>query len=343
MKVDKLVRKNVKKLQPYSSAREEFQGEANTWLDANENPFETGYNRYPDPFQSELKKEIAQWKGIATDRIFLGNGSDEVIDLLIRAFCEPGKNEVLIMPPTYGMYEVCAAINNVKTIQVPLKKDFIIDVKKVLAKVKSRKVKLTFICSPNNPTGNAIDKDTIQAICKAANGLVVVDEAYIDFAPDKSMLGSLEKWPNLVILQTFSKAWGLAGVRLGMAFTNPQVVEVLNKIKPPYNVNVITQRIALENLQQRETRQAMVKELISERENLVSALGKLKMVKTVYPSDANFLLIKFNDARKVYAALLKQGIVVRDRTKAVPYTLRITVGTPQENSKLLTALKALDN
>ena len=342
MEITKLVRKNIRNLVPYSTARSEFQGEASIWLDANESPYETGFNRYPDPNQTDLKREISQWKGISMDHIFLGNGSDEAIDLLFRAFCEPKRSETLIFPPTYGMYEVCAAINNVKVTRVPLTNDFTIPVKRAVSKVKGRRVKLTFICSPNNPTGNLIPKAQILELCKKARGIVVVDEAYIDFSIDQSVLDEVNNTKNLVVLQTFSKAWGLAGARLGVAYADPQIVGVLNSIKPPYNVNTLTQNLALENLAQRETKKAMVKALVEERDNLKKQLNQLKQVKKVYPSDANFLLVEFSDARKTYRQLLERGIVTRDRSGVIPFTLRITVGTAAENKKLIAALQELD-
>ncbi|RMF61887.1 MAG: histidinol-phosphate transaminase [Calditrichaeota bacterium] len=342
-----LLRPNIRDLQAYSSARQEHAGEEGIFLDANENALGSAaresLNRYPDPLQKKLKEEIARLKAVSAQQIFLGNGSDEAIDLLLRAFCEPGKDRILIMPPTYGMYEVCAAINDVKVQRVLLRPDFEIDVASVLEALEPR-TKLLFICSPNNPTGNVFQPDGIERLLRQFQGLTVLDEAYIDFAPDKSWLPRLSRWPNLVVLQTFSKAWGLADVRLGMAFAQPGIIEVLNKIKHPYNVNGVTQRLALQALANHRGKTRMVGEIIQERDRLQKGLAALDLVDRVYPSDANFLLVKMHDAASVFRRLLQKKIVVRNRSDQplCGDCLRITVGTPEENRRLLHALKEID-
>ncbi len=344
--LQKLVRPNILKLKPYSSARNEYSGSDGIFLDANENSMGSTVseklNRYPDPLQQKLKGRIAEIKSVRPEQIFLGNGSDEAIDLLIRAFCEPGREAILIMPPTYGMYEVCAAVNNVPVRKVLLQPDFQIDVGKVLSTVDSN-LKLIFICSPNNPTGNAFRPEAIERILKNFGGITVLDEAYVDFAPDKSWLPRLNDWSNLVILQTFSKAWGLANVRLGMAFAQPEIIQILNKIKYPYNVNGVTQKIALEALENLELKDQMVAKILAEKDRLVNELEQLSCVEKIYPSDANFLLVKMHDALKIFYYLLDQKIIVRNRSNVqlCESCLRITVGTPEENERLLKALKSL--
>lgn len=332
-----LVRENVKALSPYRSAQDEFKGEAAISLDANENPFDhKSFNRYPDPYQRKLKQKVSALKGVEESSIFLGNGSDEAIDLLIRAFCEPGEESILTFTPTYGMYRISADINAVETVEVPLKSDFQIDLEKAL-KVDA---KLTFICSPNNPTGNDMNTEAVETILRNSEGLIIVDEAYIDFSKRESWTKRLEEFPNLVVLQTLSKAYGLASIRLGMAFANSQVIEILNKIKPPYNVNGLTQNVALEALEKEESVRLEIEMILQERAKMELALKKLNAVKIVYPSKANFLLIEIDRATELYRYLAEKGIVVRNRSKQVKNTLRITIGTPLENETLIQNIKA---
>jgi histidinol-phosphate aminotransferase len=336
-KLENIIRKNIASLTPYSSARSEFKGKAKIWLDANENPYNNGQNRYPDPLQMRLKQRISEIKGVETSRIFLGNGSDEPIDLLIRACCEPNRDSILTMPPTYGMYQVSADINAANIVKIPLEEDFSMNKEGVLAAMKPN-VKIIFICSPNNPTGNSQSLEDIRMICKAFHGLVVVDEAYIDFSRANSALELLSELPNLVILQTLSKAYGMAGIRLGMAFADERIINLLNSIKPPYNVNILSQEYALEKLGNTSKVQAQITEIQLERQRLKERLSKMDIVEKIYPSDANFMLVRFNDAKSIYRQLAVKGIVLRDRTSAVPGTLRITIGTPKENNELLQEL-----
>jgi histidinol-phosphate aminotransferase len=340
MNINNLLRKNIQNLKPYSSARDEYTGDAMVFLDANENPFNEPYNRYPDPLQKELKQKISSLKNIAADQIFLGNGSDEPIDLLIRAFCEPGIDNIVTINPTYGMYQVAADTNNIEVIKVSLTANFELEPAKILQAVNNNS-KLIFLCSPNNPSGNSLDKDAMLEIIKSFNGLVIVDEAYIDFAPGKSFLPELDKYPNLVILQTFSKAWGMAGIRLGMAFSASEIIQVLNKIKYPYNLNILTQQKALELLENREQVDIWAKMLIEERGKMTKYLAKLPFVTKIYPSDANFLLVEMTNARSIYNYLVENGIIVRDRSKIhlCDNSLRITIGTMDEDNVLLQALK----
>ncbi len=345
MKLNKLVRESIAALKPYSSARDEFSGEAMVFLDANENPYNEPYNRYPDPHHKALKDRIALLKGTGPEQIFLGNGSDEPIDLLIRAFCEPGKHNIVMMTPTYGMYEVAAGINNIETIKVQLSPEFQLNAASMLA-AATKESRLMFLCSPNNPTGNLLDTDEIVSLIKRFEGIVVVDEAYIDFAPGRSLLPKLSLYDNLVVLQTFSKAWGMAGLRLGMAFGSPEIIAVLNKIKYPYNLNMLTQEVALRRLDYAAEVDKWVSLLIEERNRMATALAEINGVERVFPSDANFLLVRVKQARKIYDQLLHKGIVVRDRSSVVlcQDSLRITVGTPAENILLLEALAAsIDN
>jgi histidinol-phosphate aminotransferase len=340
--LEKLVRKNVLKLKPYSSARDEFQGSASVYLDANENPNSSPFNRYPDPHQIKLKEKLSLIKNIPVNQIFLGNGSDEPIDLLIRAFCEPGIDKVLIPQPTYGMYTVSAEINNVEIKSILLTPEFDIDLN-TLSEAWDDHTKLIFLCSPNNPSGNLLDPEKIKSVLNQFHGIVVVDEAYIDFTKDPGFVPLLNTYPNLVVLQTLSKAWGLAAIRLGMCFASKEIIAVLNKIKPPYNISILSQQTALEELHFEVRKNRWVSEIISEREKLRELLGKLKTVEKVYPSDANFLLVKISEARKVYEGLVKKGIIVRDRSNVIlcDDCLRITVGTSQENQILLNELKQL--
>jgi len=338
-----LARPHVLALKPYSSARDEYTGEEGIFLDANENPFMavTGdpLNRYPDPYQRKLKAAISKVKGVPPDCIFLGNGSDEPIDLLFRAFCDPEKDRALLMPPTYGMYAVSAAINQTQVLEVPLTPTFEIDAEAVLSQLNPD-VKLVFVCSPNNPTGNLLSAKTIEQLLEKAEGLVVVDEAYIDFAEAESWSMRLKDFPNLVVLQTFSKAWGMAGLRLGMAFAHPAAVQLMNKIKAPYNLNLLTQQKALQAIGEVKKKHDMVKEILTEREQLKQQLGGLSLVHKIFPSDSNSLLIRVTDARAVYEYLAQQLIIVRDRSNVTlcEGCLRITVGTPEENRKLIGAL-----
>lgn len=338
--LDELTRPNIRRLKPYSSARDEYKGKtASVFLDANENPYNQPYNRYPDPLQGEVKQALSAVKGVDPDSIFLGNGSDEAIDLLFRAFCEPGCDNVVAIDPTYGMYEVCAAINNVAYRKVPLDEAFRFRADDMLRKADAQ-TKLMFLCSPNNPTGNSLDCAEVERLLEAFDGLVVVDEAYIDFSSEPSMLGQLKERPNLVILQTFSKAWGCAGIRLGIACAHPEVIAILNKIKYPYNVNLLTQREALHMLQQPLQVQQWVDVLLKERERLMEAFTELPCCLQVYPTDANFFLAKVTDANGIYARLVERGIIVRNRSHVTlcDNCLRITVGTSEENDALLEAL-----
>ena len=340
--VQSLIRKNVRNLKPYSSARDEFKGTASVWLDANENPNNNGLNRYPDPLQKKLKERISKLKSVPTKNIFLGNGSDEAIDLLFRGFCEPGKDKALICSPTYGMYQVSADINDVEVIDVPLTSDWQLNTKSIQKHFAEPNLKLIFICSPNNPTGNSMNKEDVLALVSAFNGLVIIDEAYIDFSEVTSLSTELEKYNNLVILQTLSKAWGLAGIRLGMAFANTEIIDVLNRIKPPYNINQLTQEVALKELAYEEKFQVEADAIILERKRLKNELQPLKNVLGIYPSDANFLLVRFANPKEIYAVLSSKGIVVRDRSNVVEGCLRITVGTEKENALLIKGLTKLE-
>ncbi len=339
----KLVRPNIQALKPYSSARDEFHGSASVFLDANENPYNEPYNRYPDPLQWKLKDRIAQLKGMDRNAIFLGNGSDEPIDLLIRAFCEPGRDAVVGISPSYGMYEVAADVNNVDFRKVSLTPDFCLDAEALLKEVDSR-VKVIFLCSPNNPTGNSLERDEIRKILDRFEGIVVVDEAYIDFSGEPSFLSELKAFPGLVVLQTLSKAWGAAGIRLGMAFASREIVAVLNKIKYPYNINMLTQRAALELLDNEAAMHDQLRRILSERTRMQEALPLLHVVRKMYPTDANFILVNVGDADGVYNKLVEKGVIVRNRNNVslCGGCLRITVGTPQENDTLLDALRNIE-
>lgn len=336
----KLVRQNVWNLQPYSSARDEFHGEASVFLDANENPWSPSYNRYPDPMQWRLKDRLSELKQVSRDRIFLGNGSDEAIDLVIRTFCEPGLDVVVAISPSYGMYTVSADVNNVECRKVLLNDRFDLEADKVLAAADAW-TKVIFLCSPNNPSGNSLNRDEIHKILDCFQGIVVIDEAYIDFSSSPSFLAELDKYPNLIVLQTLSKAWGAAGIRLGMAFASKEIVALLNKVKYPYNVNELTQEKALEILAQEETMKAQVDKILAERARLEQVFRKRPFSFQVYPSDANFLLVKVDYANGMYNALIKQGVVVRNRNSVqlCEECLRITIGTPTENEMLLNAMK----
>ncbi|MDX2246270.1 MAG: histidinol-phosphate transaminase [Bacteroidia bacterium] len=345
--IQSLIRPHLRNIQPYSSARDEYSGWEGIFLDANENAFGTvsegSHNRYPDPYQTLLKQKLSAIKGVSPNRIFLGNGSDEAIDLLFRAFCEPGEDEVLLLPPTYGMYQVSADINRVQAAKVPLTRDFQIHWPKVKAAIGNL-TKLIFICSPNNPSGNLMDREDIEDILDVAPGLVVVDEAYIDFTPDATLIPMLSHFPRLVILQTFSKAWGMANLRLGMAFAHPEVISILNKIKPPYNINGLTQELASQALDNQSIKLDMVKETLKQRKLLKEALEQIRFVEKVYPSDANFLLVKVRNADRVYHQLIEKKVIVRNRSKVIMCEgcLRITIGTADENQKLLDELKNME-
>jgi histidinol-phosphate aminotransferase len=342
--LNKLVRQNIKDLKPYSSARSEYSGTANVFLDANENsygsPLTKWYNRYPDPLQWELKKKIAAIKNVAAENMLLGNGSDECIDLLIRAFCEPQKDNIIICPPTYGMYEVYGNINDVEIREVPLSPDFQLNLEGIEAAIDEN-TKLVFICSPNNPTGNSIDREDIEIVLNNFEGIVVIDEAYINYSRHRSFVAELKEYPNLVVMQTFSKAWGLAALRLGINFASEAIINILNKIKPPYNINQATQELALKALDNLEDVNTMIRETIKEREVLVKELVQLPMVNKVYPSDANFVLAKMDQATQVYNYLKEKGIIVRNRSNVMlcEDCLRITVGTPEQDKQLLNTLK----
>ncbi len=342
----KVIRPHVLALKPYSSARDEYSGHEGVFLDANENPLGSvgggNYNRYPDPYQQEIKKKLAIIKGVQPQQIFLGNGSDEAIDLLIRAFCEPKEEKILITPPTYGMYQVSADVNVVEVKEVPLTTDFNLQVDEILKELDDL-TKLVFLCSPNNPTGNSLRNADVEKVLEEAKGIVVVDEAYIDFSAEKSYLSFLGRYPNLVVMQTFSKAWGLAGLRLGMAFASPELIGFINKIKPPYNINQLTQEKALESLAQYSSQKEMVEEILKERGNLAKELKSLPTVRKIYPSDANFLLIKIDEATAVYEKLVGKHVIVRNRSKVqlCEDCLRITVGSEAENIELMKSLREL--
>lgn len=346
--VNKLVRENIRDLVPYSSARDEFHGEAKVFIDANENslgsPLKKWYNRYPDPHQQKLKEKISTIKGIDPQHIFLGNGSDEAIDILFRAFCVPGKDNVIVCPPTYGMYEVSARINNVDIKKVQMTPDFQLSLEG-LEEAIDQNTKIIWLCSPNNPSGNALRRDDVEMVLNNFDGIVVIDEAYINFSRQRSFIMELPDYPNLVILQTLSKAWGLAALRVGMAFSSVSIIDIMNKIKPPYNINEPSQEIAAKALEEVEQVNEMIKIIVSERNRLASALQEIPIVHEIFPSDANFLLVRIQEARKVYEFLLGKGIVVRDRslTPGCADCLRITIGTPRENDLLLNALHSLCN
>ena len=342
MNLEKLLRENIRSLQPYSSARDEFKGEASVYLDANENPYNAPFNRYPDPLQWEVKKQISKIKQVPAENIFLGNGSDEPIDLLYRAFCEPRLDNVVAIEPTYGMYNVCANINDVEYRKVLLDENFDFTADKLLS-ATNLYTKIIWLCSPNNPTGNSLNSNEIIKLLESFDGIVVLDEAYIDFSSGRSFLDKLVQYPNLLILQTFSKAWGSAAIRLGMAFASTEIISVLNKIKYPYNINILTQRQALKTISQSEQVAEWVKVLLKERTLLIQELKKLTLVQHIYPSDSNFVLVKVNDANATYNYLVDKGIIVRNRSSVSLCLgcLRITVGTPDENNTLIQALKSV--
>lgn len=336
--IDDLVRKNVRDLVPYSCARDEFQGKEGIFLDANENPFGS-LNRYPDPYQRDLKKKISEIKNIPAENIFLGNGSDEIIDLTFRIFCNPGIDRALTFIPTYGMYDVSAAANDIELIKIPLTTDFEIDKDLVMKQLPDPNLKLIIICSPNNPTGNSMDSSVTEEIIMGFNGIVLIDEAYIDFSDKQSFRRMVTDFPNLIVMQTFSKAFGLAAARVGMAFTNKSIVNYFNKLKPPYNISTINQMAVTGKLERFSEYLDQVNRIRNERERLTLALMKLPVVEKIYPSDANFLLIKTKEADNVYNYLVENHIIVRNRNRVISGCIRITVGSEDENDILIDVLK----
>lgn len=340
--INNLIRENVKAMKPYSSARDEFEDFDTAdmiFLDANENPFQNGVNRYPDPQQTSVKKVLAEQNRVQTNQILLGNGSDEVLDLIFRAFCEPKIDNVITLPPTYGMYGVLANLNNIENREVLISEDFQPQVEKILEAVDENS-KIIFLCSPNNPTGNSFSEESVLKLVENFNGLIVIDEAYIDFSDKESWLGKIDQYPNLVITQTLSKAYGLAGIRLGICYASAEIISVLNKIKPPYNVNELTQLRALERLSNPEIIKSEIALIIAQREQLLKVLNHIQFVQKIYPTEANFILIKVDDANKRYNELIAKGIVIRNRTTQplCENTLRLTIGTEEENKKLIEAL-----
>lgn len=344
MNLEKLVRPNILAMKAYSSARDEFEVNSEVvLLDANENPFASDWNRYPDPYQRKLKKAIAELKDINVENIFLGNGSDEAIDLIFRIFCEPGKDNIIVTDPTYGMYEVSAAIQNIAVKKVPLTKAFELESDKVLSAVNEN-TKLIFLCNPNNPTANLLDEKQIKYVVQNFEGIVILDEAYIDFTDMESSIQWLNDYPNLIVLQTFSKAWGMAGMRLGMAFSNPKIIQLFNKVKAPYNLSILTQNKALELIKNnKEKVKSNLRVLVQERAKLIEALNKFLMVEHIYPTSTNFILVRFTNHSLVFKTLIEAGLIVRDRSKALNCgnCLRITVGTPNENELLIDVLSKI--
>lgn len=339
--LQQLTRPNIWSLAPYSSARNEYSGHvAHVFLDANENPYNAPYNRYPDPLQLEVKERLAKIKGVPADCIFLGNGSDEAIDLVYRCFCEPGKDNVVAICPTYGMYEVCADINNVEYRSVMLDEQYQVNAEKLLAAADAN-TKAIWICSPNNPTGNNINREEIMKVLEQFDGFVIIDEAYIDFSSEKSMLQQLAQHPNMIVLHTMSKAWGSAAIRLGMAFAQKEVIDIFNKVKYPYNVNMLTQEQALKRLNDTLSVEQWVNMLKLERGRLIEAFSELPICEKIYPTDANFFLAKMTDAQSIYDYLVNEGIIVRNRTRITlcHNCLRVTIGTKEENNELLGALR----
>ena len=340
MDIRELLRENIRTLAPYSTARDQYQGELGIYLDANENPYDNNYNRYPDPHQKNLKRRLAEIKGVPVEKIFIGNGSDEPIDLVFRLFCEPRRHNAVSIAPTYGMYKVAAAINDVQMREVQLEPGFTLDAEKLLA-AADENTRLLFLCSPNNPSGNCFPKKEIEKVIRRFNGIVILDEAYIDFAGQPGFLSELDEYPNLVILQTLSKAWGMAGLRLGLAFAQPLIVDTLSRVKYPYNINVVTQKIVLEQL--RKSPDAQIAEIVSERGRVLEGLAKNPVIRKIHPTDANFVLVEVDEPRTIYDRLIGAGIIVRDRSriKGCEGCLRITIGTPEENDRLLETLKKL--
>ena len=336
--INNLVRANIKALKPYSSARDEFKGTADVFLDANENPF-GDLNRYPDPQQKEIKQKLSAIKKVETNQIFVGNGSDEVIDLAFRIFCEPGKDKVLTFSPTYGMYDVSANINNIEVISQPLINDFQISLNQLQPYLDFEEIKIIFICSPNNPTGNSINSEDIEYVLENFNGIVIVDEAYIDFSSQASFIKNIDKYNNLIVSQTFSKAWGLAGVRVGVAYASEDIIKLYNRVKPPYNVSTLNQEAVLKSLDNLKEVTQNIDTILSERTKLKEALSTLSIVKKIHPTDANFLLVEVDDANKTYQYLIEEKVIIRNRNTQVENCIRITVGTSEENEKLIEALQ----
>lgn len=343
MKIDiqNLVRKNILNLKPYSSARDEFEGENGIFLDANENPFGE-LNRYPDPYQRKIKQKLSELNQIPVDNIFLGNGSDEVIDLAFRIFCEPGKDKVLTFSPTYGMYEVSANINDVELINLDLNDDFQIDLETLKPYLQDKNLKIIFICSPNNPTGNSIKN--IEYILENFDGIVFIDEAYIDFSPEQSFRNQIKNYPNLIVSQTFSKAWGMASVRVGIAYASEEIIKFCNKTKPPYNISQLNQNAVLETLKEENINQVSenIKLILNEKKLLIESLEHLSLVKKIFPSDANFILVEVENADEIYRKLVDENVIVRNRNSVIKNCLRITVGSPEENLKLIETLKSIN-
>lgn len=338
--LNSILRENIRRVKPYSSARDDFSGEASVWIDANENPFNTGINRYPDPHQQEVKRLLAQIKGVDIENLFIGNGSDEIIDLLYRIVCEPSKSNAIILPPTYGMYAVSADINDVVVKKVYLNEDFSPNVEAILNAI-DKETRIIFICSPNNPTGSIIPQDVIEKIAASFDGLVVVDEAYIDFAPEATVVGLIDRYPNIYVMQTLSKAWGMAGARLGIGIGSTAIQSVMAKVKAPYNVNILSQQVAVNTLGDVEGFRLKLQTILEEREWLQKELSTIDVVQKVYPSDANFLLVRFIDFHSVFRYLVDNGIVARDRSKEkwCEGCIRLTIGTPDENLFLLETLR----
>lgn len=341
-KVQQFVRKNIQALAPYSSARDEYSGKEGIFLDANENPFGV-YNRYPDPYQPALKQKLAQIKNTSADQIFIGNGSDEAIDLAFRIFCEPGQDKALTFVPTYGMYEVSANINDVELIKLPLNEEFQIDTNLLQPFFSDKYLKLIFICSPNNPTGNLLRTDDIEFILKNFNGIVLIDEAYIDFCDQPSFIQKINEYPNLIVIQTLSKAWGLAGIRLGIGYMNEEILSYFNRVKAPYNISTVNQQTALDILNKEQDYRQKVKDILAEKEQLIQNLSGVKGILTIYPSDANFLLVEVENADELYEKLIARKIIIRNRNSVIKNCVRISVGTSGENEQLLNALKEFSN
>ncbi|WP_290701023.1 histidinol-phosphate transaminase [Lacinutrix sp.] len=338
--INNLVRDNIKALNPYSSARDEFKGAADVFLDANENPFGT-LNRYPDPQQKDIKQKLSAIKKVETNQIFVGNGSDEVIDLAFRIFCEPGKDKVLTFSPTYGMYDVSANINNIEVISQPLINDFQISLNQLQPYLDFEDIKIIFICSPNNPTGNNINPEDIEYVLENFEGIVVVDEAYIDFSAQASFIKNINKYNNLIVSQTFSKAWGLAGVRVGVAYASEEIIKLYNRVKPPYNVSTLNQEAVLKSLNNVEVVTKNIQTILDERTKLKEALSKLSIVKKIHPTDANFLLVEVDDANKTYQYLIEEKVIIRNRSMQVDNCVRITLGTSEENKQLIKVLNEI--
>jgi histidinol-phosphate aminotransferase len=340
--IQQLIRKNILNLAPYSSARDEYTGKEGVFLDANENPFGK-YNRYPDPQQNQLKQRLAEIKHVSPSQLFLGNGSDEVIDLAFRIFCEPNIDKALTFTPTYGMYEVSANINAVELIKVPLNIDFQIDRNSIQPYFSDINLKLIFICSPNNPSGNLINPEDIEFILQNFKGIVIIDEAYIDFCKQATFVSKLKLYPNLIISQTLSKAWGLAGLRLGIAIMNEELLSYYNKVKAPYNISSVNQKVALEALNREKEYQQNLNTILDEKQKLIEELKTLKLVRKIYPSDANFILVEVENANEIYTKLIAEQIIIRNRNAVVENCVRITIGTSEENIKLINTLKSINN